>query len=363
MLDTQEITTSSAYSLFERLHSSKHEQIVFCHDEKVGLRAIIAVHSTTLGPAMGGVRLWPYTQEQEALEDVMRLSRGMTYKSAITGLNFGGGKAVIIASPSQKNEFLLRRFGTFVQTLGGRYWTAEDVNMSTQDMDFIHMETSHVLGISEELGGSGDPSPMTAYGVYIGMKAAAKRVYGNDKLEDKQVVVQGVGHVGKRLVELLLKEKAKVVVTDIDEKKVQALTTKYPKVEYISNDRIYDADADIFAPCALGGVLNSESIPQLKYAIIAGAANNQLQSELQDSRHLAKRGILYTPDFTINAGGLINVYYEYKRIHSKEVVKLQIEKTYQTIMNVFNRAENSHISTHESALQIAEERINKIREL
>ena len=363
MFDTQEIATSSTYSLFERLCSSKHEQIVFCQDEKVNLRAIIAIHSTELGPAIGGVRLWRYTKEEEAIEDAMRLSRGMTYKAALAGLNLGGGKAVIIGDPSQKDEFFLRKFGTFVQTLGGRYWTAEDVNMSSHDMDFIRMETPYVVGVSEEMGGSGDPSSMTAYGVFIGMKAAAKRVYGNDALEGKRIVVQGIGQVGNQLVELLLKDGAKVLIADIDKEKTRTLTEKHPRVKTIASEQVYEAKADIFSPCALGGGLSAETIPQLKCTIVAGAANNQLQEELQGSKLLTERGILYVPDFMINAGGLINVYYEYRRMYNRKLVKMRIEQTYQTITKVFDLAESAQISVHESALKVAEERISKVREL
>ena len=363
MLDTQELTSSVAFSLFSKLPSYGHEQLVFCNDDEIGLKAIIALHNTVLGPAMGGVRMWPYASEEEAIEDALRLSRGMTYKSSLAGLNLGGGKSVIIADPSQKNEFLLRRFGAFVETLGGRYWTAEDVNMSTEDMGYINMETPYVLGIPVEMGGSDDPSPMTAYGVFIGMKAAAKRVYGSDSLQGKRVVVQGIGHVGTYLVELLLKDDAKVLAADVNEKKLQTLSKKHPKVDIIPNKEVYSTDADIFAPCALGGGLNEENIPQLKCAIVAGAANNQLQDEIDDSRRLDKQGILYAPDFMINAGGIINVYYEYKRMYNKKLALQHIEKTYQTITKVFDQAEKHQIFTHEAALQVAKERINKARKL
>ena len=277
MLDIQEQTSVESSVLFDLLQG--HEQVIFSHDKALGLKAIIAIHDTTLGPAVGGTRLWAYKQEQEAIEDVLRLSRGMTYKSALAGLNMGGGKAVIMGTPDQKNEFFLRRFGNFVHSLGGRYWTAEDVNMSTSDMEYIRMETPYVLGMPLEMDGFWDPSPMTAYSVFIGIKAAAKRVYGSDSLQGKRVVVQGVGHVGSFLVEQLLKEGAQVKVSDIDQDRLQSMTSKYPSVEVIAQDKVHSVDADILSPCALGGTLNPETIPQLKYSIIAGAANNQLQDE------------------------------------------------------------------------------------
>lgn len=363
MLDTQEIASVDTFSVFDRLPTSKHEQIVFCQDEHLGLKAIIAIHNTALGPAMGGTRLWNYVHESEALDDVLRLSRGMTYKSALAGLNLGGGKAVIIADPSQKNEFFLRRFGAFVHTLGGRYWTAEDVNMSTKDMEYIHMETPYVMGMPTEMGGSGDPSPMTAYGVFIAIKAAAKRAYGTDTLANKRIVVQGAGQVGTHLIGRLLKENAKILACDVNENKLQSLSVQYPAIKIIPPEQAYNIAADIFAPCALGGGLNAETIPQLKYTIIAGAANNQLHDEQQDGKLLMERGILYAPDFMINAGGIINVYYEYQGTYNPELAMRHIEKTYHTIIEVLDSAQEQQIPPHEAALQVAKARIRGATQL
>lgn len=361
MLDIQEQVSVSSSTIFSQLESHEHEQVAFCHDPSLGLKAIIAIHDTSLGPAIGGTRLWPYKQEQEAISDVLRLSRGMTYKSALAGLNIGGGKAVIIGHPSQKNEFFLRRYGNFVHSLGGRYWTAEDVNMSTSDMEYIRMETPHVLGMPLEMGGSGDPSPMTAYGVLIGIKAAAKHTYGSDSLQGKRIVVQGAGHVGSSLVGQLLAEGAKVSVSDINDDKLRAIIAKHPSVEIISPDEIPNADADIFSPCALGGILNPETIPQFKYNIIAGAANNQLEDEIRDGQQIYERGILYIPDFMINAGGIINVYYEYHRMYEKKLAMHHIEKSYETITNVVRRAEEEQITTHQAALNLAQQRLSESR--
>src|SRR5688572_25091889 len=268
--------------LFGTLTQLGHEQVVFCHDEPTGLKAIIAIHNTVLGPALGGTRMWNYATEQEALTDVLRLSRGMTFKASISGINLGGGKAVIIGdAKSLKTEAFLRRFGKFVNSLNGKYITAEDVNMKTSDMEYIHMETDHVTGLPESMGGGGDPSPVTAFGVYMGMKAAVKKAYGHDSLTGKKIGVQGIGQVGMHLVEFLVKENADVYVTDIAENKVKELV-KQLGVKAVGQDAIYDLDMDIYAPCALGATLRDETIARLKCNVIAGAANNQL---LDETRH------------------------------------------------------------------------------
>ncbi|MEM9022325.1 MAG: Glu/Leu/Phe/Val dehydrogenase dimerization domain-containing protein, partial [Bacteroidota bacterium] len=307
---TMSSKTNSTDAVIGAMNRLGHEQILFCQDEATGLKAIIAVHNTVLGPALGGTRMWPYDNEQEALRDVLRLSRGMTYKAAISGLNLGGGKAVIIGdSRTDKTEASMRRFGRFVDSLGGKYITAEDVGMTTRDMEYIHMETDHVAGLPESMGGGGDPSPVTAYGVYMGMKASAKEAFGTDSLEGRKVVVQGVGHVGTNLVELLVKEKAQVYISDIFEDKVQAVAHEY-KVNVVPNDQVYDIDMDIYAPCALGATVNSATLQRLKCRVIAGAANNQLENEEVHGAALSEMGIIYAPDFLINAGGLINCYSE-----------------------------------------------------
>ena len=353
MIETQTVPETS--TLFDSMSSMEHEQLVFCSDNQTGLKAIVGIHNTVLGPAMGGTRFWNYATEQDAIKDVLRLSRGMTFKSSIAGLDIGGGKAVIIGDVNKlKNESLLRKFGQFIDGLNGKYWTAEDVNMSTQDMEFIRKETQFVAGISESLGGSGDPSLMTAYGVLVGMKAAAKKAYGSESLKDKKVLVQGVGHVGRHLIDHLLKEEAEVIINDIFKDKIAAITKKH-NVRVV--DTVYDQEMDIYAPCALGATLNSDSIPQLSCDIVAGAANNQLDDERIDGESLKQRGILYVPDFLINSGGIINVYYEMKGNYDRDKVQDQTEQIFSTCMKVVDYAEENDVTTHAAALKIAIERI------
>ena len=333
-----------------------HEQVVFCHDNQTGLKAIIAIHDTTLGPALGGTRMWNYSDEEEALEDVLRLSRGMSFKAAISGLELGGGKAVIIGdSNKDKSEALMRKFGQFVDSLGGKYITAEDVGMSPKDMEYVRMETKHVTGIPKSMGGSGDPSPVTAYGVYMGMKAAAKHKWGNNKLEGKRVLVQGVGHVGENLVKHLSEERARIFISDIDEKKLDRIASEF-NCDIISNDMIYDIDIDIYAPCALGAILNSRTIPMLNCFIIAGAANNQLADETRDGELLLERDILYAPDFLINAGGLINVYSEIRGYNSQHSFD-KTSKIYDITLEILQKADKEGITPHIAALEIAKKRI------
>ncbi len=357
MTETQPQTTAS---VFDQMKSMEHEQLVFCTDHATGLKAIIALHNTTLGPGMGGTRMWNYSSEEDAVRDVLRLSRGMTFKNAIAGLNIGGGKAVIIGDARKiKNEALMRRFGRFVDSLGGRYWTAEDVNMSTRDMEYVRMETKYVAGIPQSMGGSGDPSPVTAYGVYMGMKASAKKVYGHDGLKGKRVLVQGAGHVGSYLIDYLVKEEAVVSVSDIFEDKIAPITTKH-KVKVVDPDAIYEADMDIYAPCALGATLNDETIGKLKCAIVAGGANNQLDQEERHGSMLKEQGIVYAPDFLINSGGITNVYYEQQGNYNRDRVMSQTERIYDVCLDVINHAENNNITTHEAALDLALKRISTI---
>ncbi len=358
MIDTQPQVKNS--ELFGLMAEMEHEQLVFCHDEATGLKAIIAIHNTVLGPAMGGTRLWNYASEEAAIKDALRLSRGMTLKNSIAGLNIGGGKAVIIGDVKKiKNEALMRRFGKFVNSLNGKYWTAEDVNMGTRDMEYIRMETPFVTGISESMGGSGDPSPVTAYGVYIGMKATAKKAYGSDSLAGKKVLVQGTGHVGSYLVGHLIKEGAEVFVSDIFEEKLESISRQY-KVKIVPAESVYEADIDIYAPCALGATLNDETIPQLRCALVAGAANNQLDKELKNGRELKERGILYAPDFLINSGGITNVYYEQQGNYNRDKVYEQTERIYEVCTEVINTAQNNDITTHQAALKIALKRIQDV---
>ncbi len=336
-----------------------HEQIVFCNDNATGLKAIVAIHNTVLGPSLGGTRMWNYNNEMEALTDVLRLSRGMTYKSSVAGLNLGGGKAVIIGDAKKiKSEALLRRFGKFVDSLGGKYITAEDVAMTSRDMEIIKMETDHVSGLPENMGGSGDPSPVTAYGVYVSMKASAKEVWGNDSLSGKKVLVQGIGHVGEVLVSHLTKEGAKVYINDISEERLKSVAAQF-KAEIVSADKMFDLDIDIYAPCALGATVNDDTLGKLKCKIICGAANNQLAIEKIHGEALTKQGILYAPDFVVNAGGIINVFYELEG-YNRERALLHAEKIYDTTFNIFQIAKKEGIPTYVAANRIAEQRIEAI---
>jgi leucine dehydrogenase len=333
-----------------------HEQILFCNDEATGLKAIIAVHNTVLGPALGGTRMWMYNNEMEALNDVLRLSRGMTYKNAISGLNLGGGKAVIIGDArSMKSEALFRRFGKFVNSLAGKYITAEDVGINPQDMNWVSMETKHVVGLP---GKSGDPSPVTAYGTYMGIKACAKQQFGSDSLEGKVVAVQGVGHVGEYLVKHLAQENAKVFITDIHQETLQRVASTYGAT-VVSPDEIYDVPMDIYAPCALGATVNDETLDRLKCSIIAGAANNQLKEESKHGVEVMKRGLIYAPDFTINAGGVINCFSEVQGLSSEWALQ-KAEEIYDTIFNIVKRSADENIPTYQIANKMAEERIEAI---
>lgn len=358
MIDTQPQVKKNG--IFDTMAQMEHEQLVFCQDESTGLKAIIAIHNTVLGPAMGGTRMWNYQSEEEAIKDALRLSRGMTFKNAIAGLNIGGGKAVIIGDARKiKNEMLMRRFGKFVNSLGGKYWTAEDVNMTSRDMEYVRMETPFVTGIPETMGGSGDPSPVTAYGVYTGMKAAAKKAYGSDDLKGKRILVQGAGNVGSYLIDYLMKENANVFVSDIFEDKILAITNKH-HVTVVPSDEVYDFDMDIYSPCALGATLNSSTIPILKCQIVAGAANNQLDDERTDGAMLKERGIIYAPDFLINSGGITNVYYEQQGNYNREKVFEQTERIYEVCTDVINFAANNDVTTHEAALKLALSRIEGV---
>jgi leucine dehydrogenase len=361
---TTDMKTSAvnSLSLFTQIAAESHEQVAFCYDADTGLRAIIAIHSTVLGPSLGGTRMWPYASDQEALHDVLRLSRGMTLKAAITGLNLGGGKAVIIGdSRTAKSEALWRRYGQFVDGLNGRYITAEDVGTSTKDLEYIAMETRHCAGLPEHLNGGGDPSPVTAYGTYLGMKAAANEVWGKDSLSKKKVLVQGIGHVGTSLVELLVKDGAEVLVSDIREDKLSDITRKF-KVTAVKPDDVYDADMDIYAPCALGATLNDDTIPALKAFIVAGAANNQLKDEDRHGEMLRDRGILYAPDFLINAGGLINCYAELDG-YDRNRAMATCENIYDRTIEIFERARQQGITTHQAAEDLAMQRVNAIAKL
>ncbi|MBB4120046.1 leucine dehydrogenase [Mesonia hippocampi] len=344
--------------VFGQLSFDDHEQVVFCQDKDTGLKAIIGIHNTVLGPALGGTRMWNYQSEWEALNDVLRLSRGMTFKSAVTGLNLGGGKAVIIGdAKTQKTPELMRRFGRFVDSLSGKYITAEDVGMETSDMDTVNEVTKHVCGISESRGGTGNPSPITAHGVYMGMKAAAKYKFGTENLEGKTIYVQGIGHVGEALVERIAKEGANVFVTDINQERLEEVSKKYGVNIYTGTD-LYAEAMDIYAPCALGATVNDETIAKLQAAVISGAANNQLENEVVHGQMLKEKGIVYAPDFLINAGGIINVYAEIEK-WSKAQIMDKTENIFNTTLDILTRAEQEGITTHQAALRVAQNRIDQ----
>ena len=342
---------------------NNHEQVVFCNDNDTGLKAIIAIHNTVLGPSMGGTRMWPYKNEVEALTDVLRLSRGMTYKSSVAGLNLGGGKAVIIGdAKTQKNEAVMRRFGKFVNSLSGKYITAEDVGISTKDMEYIKMETDFVSGLPENMGGSGDPSPVTAYGVYISMKAAAKEKWGSDSLSGKKIVVQGIGHVGESLVKYLSKENASVFIYDINQERLKSIANETKATVITHAESLYDLEMDIYAPCALGATVNSDTLNRLKCAIICGAANNQLEDEHVHGKMVMDKGILYAPDFVVNAGGIINVYYELEG-YNRERSMAHAEKIYDTTSSIFKMSREQQIPTYMAANRLAEKRIADIAKI
>ncbi|MGY6560742.1 MAG: Glu/Leu/Phe/Val dehydrogenase dimerization domain-containing protein [Luteibaculaceae bacterium] len=346
--------------ILAKMADMEHEQVLFCNDSASGLKAIIAIHNTVLGPSLGGTRMWAYQNEVEALNDVLRLSRGMTYKSSLAGLNLGGGKAVIIGDARKdKSEAMFRRFGMFVKSLAGKYITAEDVGVNTRDIEYIYMETKHVAGKPESLGGGGDPSPVTAYGTYMGIKAAAKKAYGNDSLAGKRIVVQGVGNVGKNLVKHLVHENAKVFVADIHQDNLKEVVNKYG-VSVINLNDVYTTPMDIYAPCALGATVNDETLSQLTCKIIAGAANNQLANEAVHGRAVMDKGIFYAPDYLINAGGIINCHSEVYGGYNRESAMHQTENIYNTTLKIFDISEKENIPTYLAANRLAEERISQM---
>ncbi len=345
--------------VFEQLAEKKHEQVAYCYDEVSGLKAIIAIHDTTLGPALGGTRMRAYASEAEALTDVLRLARGMTFKSAAAGLNLGGGKAVIIGDPKKlHSETLFRAFGRFVEGLGGRYITAEDSGTDVRAMEWVRMETNWVTGISRALGGSGDPSPVTARGTFAGLLACAKERWGSDSLEGRHVTVQGVGAVGYYLVKYLTEAGAQCTVCDIDAANLKRAVKDF-NCEVVAPDEIFDVPADIFAPCALGAIINDETIPRLKVEIVAGSSNNQLHDEAKHGRALTDRGMLYAPDYVINAGGLINVANELDGYNQERAFK-QAEGVYDILTSVFQIAKTEGVSTRQAADNLALQRIKEI---
>lgn len=345
--------------LFAAMERDDYEELLFCQDKASGLKAIIAIHDTTLGPALGGTRMWTYASEEEAIVDALRLAKGMTYKNAVAGLNLGGGKTVIIGNPKKdKNEAMFRAFGRYIQGLNGRYITAEDVGTTEEDMDIIHQETDYVTGISATYGSSGNPSPATAFGVYQGMKAAAKAAFGSDSLAGKTVAVQGVGNVSFTLCKYLHEEGALLIVTDIHKEAVSRAVEAYGAKAVDPLD-ILSVNCDIYAPCALGATLNDDSLPLLKAKVVAGAANNQLK-EPRHGNALHEMGIVYAPDYVINAGGVINIADELNGYNQERAFK-QIAKIYDSITRVLEISQASGIPTYAAADRLAEERIALLR--
>ena len=344
--------------LFDTLAEMGHEQLVVCSDPSAGYRGIIAIHSTTLGPALGGTRFWKYATDEEAIIDALRLSRGMTYKNAVAGLNLGGGKAVIIGDNKTKSrEMIFRAHGRFVESLGGRYVTAEDVGTSPADMDFVQMETEYVAGLA---GRSGDPSPVTAHGVFRTIEASARFRWGTDDLSAKTVSIQGCGHVGYYLAKELSQAGAKLIVTDIDAERVRRVVTEFGATA-VKADDIYGVKADIFAPCALGAIINDKTIPQLRVEIVAGGANNQL-AEPRHGDVLEEKGLLYAPDYVANAGGVINVYSELAGWDSSRSLR-KADEIYDTILGVFEIAKQDGLPTYQAADRLAERRLKAVGSL
>lgn len=342
--------------LFNLLKQREFEQIVYGYDKYSGLKSIIAIHNTALGPAFGGTRMMPYATEDEALEDSMRLARGMTYKNAAAGLDFGGGKAVIIGDPkTDKTEDLLRAFGRLVNGLAGRYITAIDVATDENDMVFVHRETDYCVALPESYGGSGNVSAATAYGLYHGMKAAVEEIFGEPTLRGRSVAIQGVGHVGSVLTKYLVDDGASVSVADVDEESLKKIIQEL-KVNVVAPEKIYDLDVDIFSPCALGGILNDDTIPRLKCKLIAGSANNQLLDEERHCKMVEERGIAYAVDYIINAGGVINCSTELMG-YNRDRAYVQMARIAENVKKVFKLAKEKQITTVAAANLIAEHRI------
>ncbi len=351
--------------VFDRIGADDYEQVVFCHDRRSRLRAIVAVHSTRLGPALGGTRFYPYTSEADGLADVLRLARGMTYKAAAAGLDLGGGKAVIFGDPARdRTEALMRAYARHVDALGGRYITAEDVGTTQADMDLLRRETRYVTGTSPELGGSGDPSEATAYGVLWAMKAVAARLWGDTSLTGRHVALAGLGKVGGALLAHLGEERARVTVADVApaavERAVRAAGLPGPDVEVVEAEKIHAVDCDLYSPCAMGGSLNALTIPELRCAAVVGSANNQLVDDHAVAL-LADAGVLYAPDFVVNAGGLINIAEELAPGgYHPEAARRAVRRIFDTVTSLLDAADHAGISTAEAADRLAEQRITAI---
>lgn len=346
---------------FDYMERYGYEQMVYFYDKTTGLKGITCIHDTTLGPALGGTRLWNYQSEEDAALDCLRLARGMTYKNAAAGLNLGGGKTVLIGdADSIKSEAYFRALGRYVQSLNGRYITAEDVNTSCKDMEYVNMETQHVVGLE---GRSGNPSPMTALGAFHGIRAALKYKFGTDDISKFSFAVQGAGQTGYYLINFLLEAKAKkIYFSEINTKHIERMNREHPEVEFVSPEDIYGLNVDVFAPCALGAVMNDNTIPQIKAKVVAGTANNVLADEDKHGLMLKDAGILYAPDFVINAGGVINVYHELKNYNRDEVIKA-IEKIYDRLLDIFKISDKEGVHAQEAAKVFARQRIQTIKEV
>jgi len=346
----------------EKMYSMGHEQVVFFQDKSCGLKAIIAIHDTTLGPALGGTRMWQYASEEDALIDVLRLSKGMTYKAAVSGLNLGGGKAVIIGDPKKdKSEALFRAFGRYIESLNGRYITAEDVNTTVDDIEHIFAETNYVTGVAQQYGGSGNPAPYTALGVFRGIEASATKAFGNRSLQGKTVAIQGVGSVGFELAQLLHAVGANLVYTDISERGIEKMRESFPNAKFVSSNEIFSTECDIYAPCALGASINDETIPLLKCKVIAGAANNQLKED-RHGQMVKDKGIFYAPDYLINAGGLMNVSIEFEGWDDSKSRRM-IDTIYDKTLEVFHISDEKNIPVNKAADVMAENRIQSMRNI
>jgi leucine dehydrogenase len=347
---------------FERLYADGHEEVVFFSDPSCNLKAIVAIHNTVLGPALGGTRMWTYKNEDEAIEDVLRLSKGMTYKAAVSGLNLGGGKAVIIGDATKdKSEALFRSYGRFLESLNGRYITAEDVNIGVEDIEHVFTETSNVVGVAKIHGGSGDPSPYTALGVFRGMEASCMKVFGDRSVKGKNVALQGCGAVGRNLGRILNEHGAKVYFADINESNIAKFKEIVPDAQQVSPDEIYDVDCDIYAPCALGASVNDNTIDRLKCSIIAGAANNQLAED----RHgviLREKNVVYAPDYLINAGGLMNVSIEFEGWSDGKATRM-VDTIYDTTLKIFKISDDQDIPVNKATDILAESRIESIKKI
>lgn len=347
-------------NLFDQMATYRHEQLVFCSDKAVNLKAIIAIHDTTLGPAMGGTRMFPYESEEAAIFDVLRLSQAMTYKNSAAGLNLGGGKAVIIGDPAKdKSSELLRSYGRFVNSLNGRYITAGDMGTTVDDLQQIQLETTWVCGLPISSGGGGDTAPLTALGVLCGMKACAKEVFGSNSLNWKVVAIQGMGKCGYHLAKLLHEEGARLIVADVNAELAKKVADELGAT-IVAPDQVYSVACDIFSPCAVGAILNDKTISRLKCKIVAGAANNQLAVEYRDNLALDRLGIMYAPDYIVNAGGAINISFEVARYDAKGA-KAKVAEIYNTMEKVISIAKSKDIPTIKAAHILAEERIEKKR--